>query len=225
MNCTNCGAPLLPNEEKCSYCGSSTPYGEMMTEVRKQEKLRADKEELKAELKVQQKEREIERLMQEKERMRLDRARFKHVPILLMPVLYGLTMFFYGPYWYISRANSLNNLSASKGKKINKWLCVFYALLCIVVFFFPNEAEEYGITTEDPISDYWFMALIFAVGLSVWLAFRVRTILHDYAGGFSRNIFGLSFDPFIIMLFIAGPVYLQFEINRMIKRGLLSPKI
>ena len=225
MNCTSCGAPLKSDEEICSYCGSATPYGEMMTELRKQEELRSKKEEQEAEYQRRKKELEAERILQEQERFRLDRARFKYVPILFVPVFYGLTMFLYGPYWYISRAKSLNNLSDTDGIKLNKWLCVFYALLCICLFLFPSTAEEYGITTEDNISDYWAVALIFAVGLSVWLAFRVRKILMTYAGGFSKNIFGLPFDPLVILLFIIGPLYLQFEVNRLIKLGLLKPKL
>ncbi len=221
MNCTSCGAPISSDEEKCSYCGTITPYGEKMNEARRKERLRQERQEHEAEELRRKAAQESDFKRQE----RLSRAKFKYVPVLFVIVFYALTGMLYGPYWYISRASSLNNLSESGGKKLSKWLCVFYAVLCVAVFMFPSQAEEYGISATDDASNYWVFALVFAVVLSVWLAFRTRTILNEYAGGFKNNIFGLPFDPFSILLFIAGPLYLQFEVNRMIKRGLLSPKI
>lgn len=204
MNCINCGAPLRPEEEKCSYCGTLTPYGERVSKERKQKEIQYAREAV---------------------RLREDKARFKYVPVLFVLVFYACTMMFYGPLWYISRANALNNLSDSDGKKLSKKLCVFYAFLCIAVYIFPSEAENYGMASEDTVSNYWLAALIFAAGLSVWMAFRARNILREYAGGFSNNLFGLPFDPFALLLFVIGPLYLQFEVNRMIKRGLLKLKI
>ena len=124
MNCNSCGAQLQAEEEYCSYCGNITPYGRELADERKKDRLLRG---LKTEKQPQQSEQQRERI------------KFRYVPILLVPVLYVCTYTLYGLYWYISRADSLNALNAEK--KLNKWMCVFYAFLCIAVSFFPEDSE------------------------------------------------------------------------------------
>ena len=219
MNCKSCGAPLMDNEEYCSYCGTITPYGEECYEHRKfqeimenveAERLKREQEKLKTELaKAEQRK---QHLASDQQR---ESIKFPYVPILLVPVMYVCTFMVYGLYWYISRANSLNALNT--GKKLNKWLCVFYALLCIGVFFFPSEATKYGYPAGSTANNYWGLVFLFAVGLSVWMAFRAHNILRRY----SRE---RGFNVFAILLVFIGPIYLQWEVNKLLRLGILKSK-
>lgn len=220
MNCRNCGAPLLQEQETCSYCGTITPYGELCEAERRRDKVR---QEIEAE-KVKREE-EKQRQIQEAGRFReeeakRERAKFRYVPLWLCPVLYVCTFMIYGLYWYISRAGSLNALET--GKKLNKWLCVSYAVLCIALVLFPGTAERYGITSDGQAGTYWGISMYFAIGLSVWLAFRSHNILRRYSSKY--YVPKWSFNPFVILLAFVGPLYLQYEVNSLIRKGILKAK-
>ena len=60
--------------------------------------------------------------------------------------------------------------------------------------------------------------------MSTWLAFRVRRILRDYAEKYidmyeAENITA----PSGLALFVFGPLYLQYSINRMIDANIFAP--
>ena len=194
MICKHCGAPLEFNEEKCSYCGSITPYG---------------LEKLKHEVKIEKNQEKINQL-----------PKMKYSNIISSIVIYVCTFFIYSPYWYFSRADSLNKLT---DKKLNKWIACLFLILYLTAIFMPKGPRIEGeISQEQEIFNYLMYAIM---GLSIWLALRVRAILRKYAADCNKTEIALLTAPSIILLVLFGPLYLQYSINKMIKINLLSPEI
>ena len=200
MNCTACGAPIEAGAEKCPYCGVMTPYGEKVFAERK----------------------EHER--QEEQRRKSENAPcMAYASWLFVPAVYVLTFGYYAPYWYVSRAASLNKLYSET--KMNLLLPVIYAVMCVAFFFLPSSFAALGLTDEQ--GTLIFGVLMFAVPImSMVLALRVRRILQEHAGRYiERSEVIRKIAPSGIMLFLFGPAYLQYSVNRMIAMKILAPKL
>ena len=198
--CVNCGAPLEAGAEKCPYCGTVTPYGESLLEEKR----------------TQQREQERKRMLEN-----LPKIKFVSLPFIIL--VYIFTFFGYAPYWYATRMKTLNSLESDS--KLPKWAVAVYALLWAVMVIVPGSESEIGIS--EAISQQIFnISLGLAMTLSVWLAFITRNILQAHASNYmNRNDAVNTIAPSGVMLIIFGPLYLQTQINRMLKMELLAPKI
>lgn len=198
--CVNCGAPLEAGAEKCPYCGTVTPYGESMLEENRK------------------KQRE-----QERKRMLENLPKIKFVSLPFMILVYIFTFFGYAPYWYATRMKTLNSLESDS--KLPKWAIAAYALLWCVMVIVPGSESEIGIS--ESISQQIFnVSLGLAMTISVWLAFITRNILQAHASNYiERNVAVQTIAASGTMLVLFGPLYLQTQINRMLKMELLAPKI
>ena len=88
MNCKNCGAPLTPDEEKCSYCGSYIERSPSEIAERKrikQESIRHER--LKA----------------------LPEIKFVSIAFIVLANIF--TLGFYAVYWYVSRRKIFDRLT------------------------------------------------------------------------------------------------------------------
>ncbi|MCR4817887.1 MAG: hypothetical protein K5841_02885 [Fretibacterium sp.] len=200
MKCATCGAPIEAGMEKCPYCGSTTSYGESLLEE-----------------KVRQKQNE------ERQTRLKDLPRMKYVSGAFIPILYFFTLCWYAPIWYGLRIRSLNALNPPQ--KVPAWAVALYNLMWLCVLIVPGWEEELRLTHEQ--SQLIFeVALGVAMALSVWLAFRVRSILQGYATKFlDSNVAVHTIAPVNILLILFGPMYLQYQINKMISMEYLAPQI
>ena len=198
--CVNCGAPLEADAEKCPYCGTVTQYGEANLEEKKKH------------------ERE-----QERKKILDNLPKIKFVGLPFMICVYIFTFFGYAPYWYATRMQTLNSLESDS--KLPKWAVAVYALLWAVMIIVPGYEADIGIT--ESISQQIFnISLGLAMTLSVWLAFITRNILQAHASNFmERNAAVNTIASSGVMLVLFGPLYLQVQVNRMLRMEMLAPKI
>ena len=198
--CVNCGAPLEADAEKCPYCGTVTQYGEANLEEKKKH------------------ERE-----QERKKILDNLPKIKFVGLPFMICVYIFTFFGYAPYWYATRMQTLNSLESDS--KLPKWAVAVYALLWAVMIIVPGYEADIGIT--ESISQQIFnISLGLAMTLSVWLAFITRNILQAHASNFmERNAAVHTIASSGVMLVLFGPLYLQVQVNRMLRMEMLAPKI
>lgn len=200
MKCATCGAPLEAGMERCPYCGSTTSYGETLLE----EKVRQKQDE--------EKRRRLENL-----------PRMKYVSGAFIPILYFCTFGWYAPIWYGLRLRSLNELNPPD--TMPAWGVALYNLMWMSVFFLPNSGEQFGLTQEQWQS-FFNTALGVAIVLSVWLAFKARSILQGYAAkSMEAGVAVHTVAPSNVLLILFGPMYLQYQINKMISMDLLAPQI
>ena len=200
MKCATCGAPLEAGMEHCPYCGSTTSYGETLLE----EKVRQKKDE--------EKRRQLEGL-----------PRMKYISGAFIPILYFCTFAWYAPIWYGLRLRSLNALNPPD--TMPAWGVALYNLLWISVFLLPNSGERFGLTQEQWQS-FFNTALGVMIVLSVWLAFKARSILQGYAAkSLEVSVVVHTVAPSNVLLILFGPMYLQYQINKMISMELLAPQI
>ena len=198
--CVNFGAPLDAGAEKCPYCGTVTPYGESML----------------AEKKIHQSEQERKRMLEN-----LPKIKFVSLPFMIL--VYIFTFFGYAPYWYATRMKTLNSLESDS--KLPKWAIAVYALLWCVMVIVPGSESDIGIS-ESLSQQIFSVSLGLAMTISVWLAFITRNILQAHASNYmNRNDAVNTIAPSGVMLILFGPLYLQTQINRMLKMELLAPKI
>ena len=62
--------------------------------------------------------------------------------------------------------------------------------------------------------------------LSGWIAFKARDVLQEYASQtMERSAAIMTVVPSNMMLLLFGPMYLQYQVNRMISAELLAPQI
>lgn len=193
MNCKNCGAPLTPEDEKCSYCGSyieRSPAEIAKRQRIKQESIR---------------------------RERLDSLpKIKFVQITFTVLANIITMGFYSIYWYVTRRNTLNTLT-NDYKFPDIGLVIHVTAL--ILFYVSNNESIYSLAL--PVS--WLSG--------IYTAFQVKNILRAYAlknidliNSGSINIINLV-APSSILLILFGSIYLQVQINKMIKSELFKPEI
>ena len=200
MKCATCGAPLEAGMERCPYCGSTTSYGETLLE----EKVRQKQDE--------EKRRRLENL-----------PRMKYVSGAFIPIIYFCTFGWYAPIWYGLRLRSLNALNPPD--TMPAWGVALYNLMWMSVFFLPNSGEKFGLAQEQWQSIF-NTALGVAIVLSVWLAFKARSILQGYATKFLEDSVAVhTVAPSNVLLILFGPMYLQYQINKMISMDLLAPQI
>ena len=199
MKCSNCGAPLEAGTEVCPYCGSTTAYGESLVEEKAAQKRDAEK------------------------RKRLENLpAMKFVSGAFIPVLYFLTFTGYAPYWYATRMKTLDELGSTK---VPKWAVALYGLLWFAMIMLPGKESDLGFSPEgeQPIFN---TVLGLIIALSIWLAFKVRNILQEYAAQtLERSVALSAVAPSNGLLILFGPMYLQYQVNKMISMELLSPKI
>lgn len=198
--CINCGAPLEAGTEKCPYCGTITKYGESHLE----EKLNHQRE-------------------QERRKILENLPKIKFVSLPFMILVYIFTFFGYAPYWYATRMNTLNSLESES--KLPKWAVGVYALLWAVMVIVPGYEADIGIS-ESLSQQIFNVSLGLAMTLSVWLAFITRNILQAHASKFmERNAVVQIIASSGVMLVLFGPLYIQTQVNRMLKMEMLAPKI
>ena len=119
--------------------------------------------------------------------------------------------------------NTLNSLESDS--KLPKWAVAAYALLWAVMVIVPGWEEDLGIT-ESISQQILNVSLGLAMTLSVWLAFITRNILQAHASKFmERNAAVHIIASSGVMLVLFGPLYLQRQVNRMLKMEMLIPKI
>ena len=200
MKCTGCGAPLNAGTEVCPYCGMATPYGESLVEEKAEQRREAERK------------RRIEGL-----------PTMKYVSGAFVPVLYFCTFFCYSPYWYATRMARINSLGTRM--KLSPLLVALHALLWFGVIMLPNSAFELSFLPVDgqTLFDY---ALGTDIVLSGWIAFRVKSIFQEYAAQtLDRSVAIMTVASSNILLLLFGPMYLQYEVNKMISAELLAPQL
>ena len=200
MNCTNCGAPLKVDDEKCQYCGSITPYGEQKLQERRQHEREEQQRQSAANLPA-----------------------MKYVSMTFAVCVYLITFGYYAPYWYATRIAQLNGLGTSK--KFPAWAAGVFGLACLGMFILPGWEGYFGVTEEfsQEVVNY---SLGIAFVVSVYLAFAVRGMLQEHAAKFmDRGAAVQTIAPSGLSLVLFGPLYLQACINRMIAMKMLAPKI
>lgn len=198
--CVNCGAPLEAGAEKCPYCGTVTKYGESMLEENRKKQLE-----------------------QERRKMLENLPKIKFVALPFMILVYIFTFFGYAPYWYATRMNTLNSLESDS--KLPKWAVGLYALFWAVMVIVPGWEADIGIS-ESFGQQVFSVSMGLAMTISVWLAFITRNILQSHASNYmDSNDAVNTIAPSGTMLVLFGPLYLQMQINEMLKKELLAPKI
>ena len=207
MKCESCGAPLNAGDEVCEYCGTVTPYGE----------------ELNNELIRKLKEKELSRRLGKIEQHRkiLEKMPAVHkVSIPVISLLYIITFGYYSHYWYYRWTGFISILSTKH--KFLPSIIAGYVWSGIAFLFLPHFHTKIGLTYEQ---GHFIWSCIF-YGLpvmSAWIAFRVRKILRDYAEMFvDRTEAELIAAPEGILLFMFGPLYLQYSINKMIDANMFK---
>ena len=128
--------------------------------------------------------------------------------VFLLAILSSITFGIYSSIWYIKRADELNNIGTEK--KLSKKIGIFLIFLSIAIILININnlfMKIQGIIIEVLIS----IIIIIYIGLSLFLAFRTRTIINEAwkDKGVNRKVswfFTLIFNLF----------YLQYEINRTI---------
>lgn len=201
--CLSCGAPLEVGCEKCPYCGTITPYGE--EKFRERESKVKDDERRKA----------LENL-----------PAMKFVANSFIPVLYIFTMGLYSIYWYAMKIKPLNSLGTKT--KLPAWLVAVFAVLFAGVFLMPQEIADFAVSDIDEETAYTVFDIVLSLVIlsSGWLAFIVRKILQEYAANFmdkSQAVQAVAPSSFMLILF--GAAYLQYQVNKMIKMNMFSPRI
>jgi len=168
--------------ERCPYCGSATSYGESLLE----EKVRQKQDE--------EKRRRLENL-----------PRMKYVSGAFIPILYFFTCCWYAPLWYGLRLRSLNALNPPD--KMPAWGVALYNLLWIGVLCLPSWREQIAPEQWDMIYN---TVLGVAMSLSVWLAFKARSLLQGYAAkSLEAGVAVHTVAPSNVLLLLFGPMYLQ----------------
>mgnify|MGYP000849951039 FL=1 len=200
MICQHCGAPLETGVELCPFCGSPTPYDEMLLDEKIQRK------------QALQRKKKLEGL-----------AAIKHVSGLSLPFLWIATLGIYSPVWYLTRAQSLNRMNSPK--KLPLLAALLQLALCLGVLILPGSWEEMGVDAETA-STYNNCVFGASFLLSIWLAFRVKDILWAHASQYlEKAVVVHTIAPSVTLLVVFGPLYLQTQINKMIFMELLTPSV
>ena len=152
-------------------------------------------------------EEKVRQKQDEEKRRRLENLpRMKYVSGAFIPILYFCTFAWYAPLWYGLRLRALNALNPP-------------------VFFLPNSDGLLGLS-QGQWQSYFDTALGVAIVLSVWLAFKARSILQGYAAkSMEAGVAVHTVAPSNVLLILFGPMYLQYQINKMISMDLLAPQI
>ena len=151
MKCVHCGAPLDKIDEECAYCGSVTPYGERVSEERRQRK-------------------------QEEERLR-NMPDMPYAEMSSVIIIYILTLGFYASHWYITRSFSLNRLK--NGLRFPVLAAVIYPIMCFSFMFIIPIYDEAGIS-DMQAKIIFVSTLMISYTMSVQMALRVKKMLRHY---------------------------------------------
>ena len=143
----------------------------------------------------------------------------KYASEALLIVISIFTFGLYGIYWYISRRKSFNELV--EGLKFPDIAFAIYIIGWVIFFFVSSEnpdSEEF-----DSISALGYL-VVWCGG--VWLSFGIKRILKEYLTRHCNDEAILKIVmPSDVNLFIFGYIYLQIQINKMIKAELFAPKL
>ena len=201
MKCNACGAPLEAGQEKCTYCGTLTPYGEEKFKQREAQKIEAERQQ------------------------RLDSLpAMKFVPASATVLLYIFTGTFYSPYWYAVRMKSLNSLGTKA--KLQAWAVGVFAVLMFATFMLPSYDLTASGISEELSENIYNTVLSLLILVSGWLAYSVKNILQEHAAQFIGKTNAVqSIANSNLMLILFGPAYLQLQVNKMIKMNMFAPKI
>ena len=209
MKCRGCGAPLGLEDRECEYCGLVTPYSERLLEelrIRKQEE-------------IWRQEKERERIRQELEH----KSVMRQVSMVFSVVVYVVTLGYYSPFWYCTRAASINGLKAEA--KFPFWAAVTYFVMCLTFFFMPS-CYKYLYLTEAQGKSLWSLITDAIPFMSIWLAVRAGKIFRQHSAKYiGEEEAARTIAPSTAMLVLAGPLYLQYTINKMIQRNILMPAL
>ena len=209
VKCQGCGAPLGLEDRECEYCGLVTPYGERLLEERR---IREREE-------IRKHEAEREHRQQEHEHTPIMRK----VSVMFVAVMYAVTFGYYAPFWYCTRSASINGLKSEA--KFPFWATVTYFVLCLAFFFLPGFYKHLHITEEQGVSA-WSLIIIAIPIMSIWLAVRVGKIFRQHSAKYiGEEESARTIAPSTAMLVLAGPLYLQYTINKMIQRNILMPAL
>ena len=145
-------------------------------------------------------------------------SKMKYVSEAAIITISIFTAGIYGIYWYITRRKSFNNLV--EGMKFPDVGFIIYLGGWVMVFILANlpEAESY-----DSLGS---IAYLVSLCGAVYTAFSVKKILREYAARYLEAGTAVSLvAPSDIALFLFGYIYLQIQINKMIKADILSPEL
>ncbi|MBR2209282.1 MAG: DUF4234 domain-containing protein [Synergistaceae bacterium] len=132
------------------------------------------------------------------------------------------TLGIYGLYWYISRRKSFNALS--EGVKFPDIGLVIYVIgWMMFLAFSSSDAQDVDPDNAESLAGYGY--LVIWIG-ALWLSFGIKKILKDYLTKTCKDEAILKVIAFSdLMIFCFGYIYLQMQINKMIKAELLSPDL
>ncbi len=139
--------------------------------------------------------------------------------------LYFFTFGIYGSVWYLLRSRSLNRLAPKVGFPL--WAACLQIVLHLSWILVSQESvgESLGIQ-KDEAQSFFNLLCTAAFFLSVWLAFRARSILQVYASQYmEKSVVILSVAPSGMATTFFGALYLQLQVNRMIAMELLNPEL
>ena len=194
-----------PNSMHCPGCGAPMREGEEVCQFcgtptaerqRKSERIRNE----------EKKQRKLESLPQ-----------MKYVGNFFAAFVWLFTFGFYSFYWYFSRRDALNRLNS--GKNFPSVMLLINSVMFMVYIIFGN--------IDGIISDVIFTVSFFGViGISAYIAFQVKDMLQSYAlSRMNKTAVIKIVAPSGICLFLFGPLYLQYQINKMIDMELMSPEL
>lgn len=143
-------------------------------------------------------------------------AKMKYVSGALVVLLSCITLGIYNIYWLCTRKNALNNLTPDiKISDISFWGYIVLSVANLALVFSDlSDSELYGVLA---------LALW---GFYIYLVFQIRKILRVYASKYVDKATAIILvAPSGVLLFFFGTIYLQTQINKMIKAELFAPEV
>lgn len=141
--------------------------------------------------------------------------------IFLIWLLSIITLGIYTAFWYINRAQELNNLGVPKkmAKKVPKALLIITIITITALILFPLtiSPEEMGSFYQNSTAMQSMLIIVFGAGLilriifSLYLAFKARGIINQAL----NNKGDKPISAFFTLIF--AHLYIQYEINRIVK--------
>ena len=158
----------------------------------------------------------------ESEREHKNLPQIKHASEIFIITVSIFTLGIYGIYWYISRRKSLNGLV--EGLKFPDIGFVIYIIgWCVFLGMSSSDAEALDPENSESLAGYGY--LILWAG-ALWMSFAIKKILKEYLTRTCKDEAVLKVIAFSdLMVFCFGYIYLQMQINKMIKAEILSPQL
>lgn len=165
----------------------------------------------------------LEKILRQKKRAGL--GSMKRVPGGMLFFLYVFSLGIYSGVWYMLRSNSLNRLYPRL--RFPFWGACLHLCLVLAWFFLSQDEVQSSLGLSEEDARRCFNLLFPALGgLSIWLSFKARSILQNYAAQYvEKSVVVLSIAPSGLMTVFFGPLYLQLQVNKMIDMELLNPEL